>query len=464
MRGLAVLFALLVLASCGSSDAPGGDVGASAGLAWFSGTRLRAVLDVVAESRTFAAWQDLQLGVRCRYVLAADGKLRCLPDAPEVSAMYDDATCAHAVGVVPPAVATPKYLPAPDGPFVCGAGTDFFVAGAPYTPPAVYQRQYDGTCQAQPIQPDATYLALGARVDPATFAGETDEVDPRGARYTARRYRSDDGARQDVDLLDGSRGDARCAVRDDGADNQRCVPSDLAYIETQFSDATCKTPIAFYPGYAQRTCARTPTAILDSTIADIGKPLALFEAGALFTGVVYRDEGMCTRYDADPSLDASYYTVGAAVSILSLPVLPVTREGSGRIQLQVARTESGALAAVLGRYDTERDTVCDQGRASDGTMRCLPHTNIQVAAFADAQCTHALAEVGAVVGSYISAPAAMPGTIAIFQVSATTMIPTTSWRKSGTDCVVAVDPTPPTYRDTTTIAPADLVAFTTIVE
>ncbi len=486
----APILAAIAIVACSSSDdaaapladaGPSADAGAADGeldaeaapptsgsaLPWTSGTRLRARVTTVDTARTFAGWHDLMLGVDCSFAVASDGKIRCLPD-DAASSFYDDVNCTSAVGAIASGK-SPKYLSEPAAAFVCGKGTAFYLPGAVYTPASLFQ--FDGTsCQpAGGTSAGFTYVHLGAQVDPGTFVAATEALEPRGARLSARQYIGSDGSKEDIGMQDTARGSSRCSARDVRDGTYACLPDDLAYQEVFFSDAQCQALVGFHPGYAQQVCDRTPTAIQDSTPNSPGKNYSFFEVGAKVTGTIYENNGAsCSPYVAPASLGATYYATGAPIPLSAFAPFTLKNEGTGRVLLSVARTDSGALGAVIGFFDSAKNTTCSVQRAGDGQMRCVSRTLLQVNSFSDDQCSAGIFEVspGTAVtpGTLADAQSAVPEARSLMQVGAKIAAPTLLWSWNGTTCTPASVLAADDFYTTTTIPPTDFVLATTAPE
>ena len=63
-----------------------------------SGSRLKARLVGDAKARTFQGFFDEELGIRCEFARASDGRMYCLPTGAPPSLVYSDAECTVPVG------------------------------------------------------------------------------------------------------------------------------------------------------------------------------------------------------------------------------------------------------------------------------------------------------------------------------------------------------------------------------
>ncbi len=439
------------------------------GLAWTSGTRLRAIVDVADSAKLFVGWHDKALDVDCTYDLAVDSMTRCLPINGD--AVYDDAACTNAVAAVATsAVATVKYVPEPRGPFSCGKARDFYAIGAAYVPAAVYTKGADGTCNASSIDPNATYSHLGAKVLPSSFVAETDVMDPRGTTVSAIQWVGDDKSRQDGTLIDlGRKGDA-CGSRANKAGSYYCVPTRVAFLENFFSDAACGTGAAYYPTGQQLTCIRPPTAILDATLTVMD--LSFYEPGAKVTVPVHQGTPANCKLYSNPADVADYYSPGAALPLAKLPALTVKEQGAGRIQQHTLVTDKGTLATILDFYDSQKSTVCRQATTTDGVTRCVPVADKAVYSdinlFLDATCKQPIFQ------RYVTNPAPAAGgwahastdtlRIAAITIGAKLATPGALYALSGGVCNPSAVDGATEYYATTVVPPTDFVQITRTVE
>jgi hypothetical protein len=368
---------------------------AGTGHGWKSGTRLRAYVDTTGSAGAFTYWRDVQLGVDCFFAPATDANQRCIPFDTSVDTVYEDDKCTIPVAVVPTGV-TPKYLSAPsDAP--CAKLFEVYSPGTSYTPPALFQR-FDGkNCNSYGAVDTAnnTYLHVGAAVAPTTFVLGTQSTDPRGARVSAHVLTTADGASQDYGLIDTMRTNAGCEVYQTQAGPYVCLPEVRAATISDdgvsyFAEGTCTTKAAA-PGFNHYgDCyAGTPTAVIDSEVLSV--PLALHEIGAALDGGFesQQDGGACP-----PSMLAeTFYGVGASLAVASLPQITTASQGTGRMHVLDALTESNAFAGALNFDDTQVAGECHRFTAEDGRERCLPvlktYGGIR---FSDAACTNAILE------------------------------------------------------------------------
>jgi len=475
MSTKALLCTVLLAIGCGGSD-PGSSDGGLPDLGgggdgsatnhandpgWTSGTRLRAKLDVFDSARRFVRWRDTQLSVECDYAVASDGRWRCLPDASALAlTLFDDAQCRTAVGAWSTGGPAPQYVPVPPQPFQCNQGTRYFTLGAAYTPSTIYTRS-GSDCVAGSVDPALTYVRTAGEAPPATFVAATESIEPRGARLSIRQLDGEDGSRQEHEILDGGRGQARCLIANGEGPEVRCTPRDLAYVEGYFSDATCQTQAAFHPGFSQETCSHAPSAIL-------GSPSGFYEVGAVVSTQPYRGTpGSCTADTPAAELLATFYSLGAAIPTSAFAPVTVTIDGSGRGRLRTARAESGERVVALSFYDGQKNVDCITQVASDGQTRCLPIATSSTYLFVDDACSHGVLTQPA--GSAPPAPNSYAGASApvgelLLLVGAKVATPTAVWQRNGTTCEPASVPGGQDFYDAPSVPPSELALIQTIVE
>jgi hypothetical protein len=248
-----------------------------------------------------------------------------------------------------------------------------------------------------------------------------------------------------------------------------CIPLRLAYLENFFADTACSKPAAYYPGYAQQTCGVTPTAIQDSTTSGAFQQLILYEVGAKIPAAYMGSSTSCNKWAAPDSLFASFYVPGASIPLASLPPITVKNEGSGRVLAKVARTESGAFAAMLGFFDTTKNADCQPMTTSDGKLRCLPGSTYFINEYADDKCTQALyanypTNPAAAAGTLIPTNTGVAGQSAVYAVGAKIARPTMVYDWNGTTCQMNAPSTTDDYYATTLVPPTDFVEVVTAPE
>jgi len=396
---------------------------------WSSGGRLRARIETADGVKRFVTWHDTTLDADCTFSPAADGKTRCVPPTYGFHGYFSDASCKDTVVVFEAGTPVEGFLPRTNAPFVCGTGVSLFAVGATVTPPTIYQEVNGVPCSPVGAPPaGSTVVALGAPIDPAMLVAASEVLEPRGARLRARVLVADDGAREQLDLVDTQR-NARCVsdTENDVQSDYACTPSERAYDYAYYSDSGCTTEAAFYTGYTQSRCNRPPGIILRLQPA----PVVYYEVGALLTSPVYQRSPSCTQYLPPASLASTFYALGAVVPRSSFAPLTVAREGSGRIRMTTTRVATGELVELIGFYDTTRQITCRAFTANDGKLRCYPLTPYSVNEFSDSSCQLGLFSANPgdplpPAGTY------MESQDALFQLGAKIATPTQTYQVNGT--------------------------------
>ncbi len=145
-----------------------------------NGSRLKAKY-ILAEdgSKAYApgAWYDSQRQEYCGFSRAADGKLRCLPEAKAyVSTLYADASCSQPLVGIETACSPPKYAYAYDAACSSQGGTRVYSLGSVVNPAKVYYGT-PGSCYGAAPEPSFTYYTVGAEIAPSAFVGGSEQHD-----------------------------------------------------------------------------------------------------------------------------------------------------------------------------------------------------------------------------------------------------------------------------------------------
>lgn len=217
------------------------------------GTRLEAVRATVGgpSQAVFSHFHDRRLNLDCRFVVAADGRLRCLP-------LGLPAWWASTGGCVRRGVVTPKTCPAGRATWqmlpVQGCEAPRYRVTALIPDPSVTTIDDVGfsTCTPVPLEDGQVFNDSARTATPAwRFARGIARVVRTGGDVDVVVVRSVDGAVEPIGLYDGAR-DAPCApvsVPGDAMDEAWCAPGTDVALRTPFdwigySDATCTTESA----------------------------------------------------------------------------------------------------------------------------------------------------------------------------------------------------------------------------
>jgi hypothetical protein len=139
-----------------------------------SGSRLKGRWQVGADgSRQFIGWYDSERKEECQYMLASDGKMRCLPMAsahtiqPSASS-YQDAECTK-LGVMNPPC-NPRYFAINKTSELCGkTAVQIYNVGASFQVAGTMYQKAGGQCVKFPVTGAATISVLGDEVPASAF-------------------------------------------------------------------------------------------------------------------------------------------------------------------------------------------------------------------------------------------------------------------------------------------------------
>jgi hypothetical protein len=354
---------------------------------------------------------DREQKVRCRPLLATDGKLRCLPDAP-VSVTSS---------VMPAVVPSDSFTNAACTQVIFRANADQGRAllGRPLALPAARQgcevQRYEvrtlralaagaqrfrfNTTQTTCVRgPDAAAspvqleLVPDAVLSPETWAEVADADNAllvMGQRVRVQDVVTPEGALF-VDHLVDLRWSTPCALDTAG----KCWPPTLKGAFAYFGDAACvATRLALVPA------CETPVVVQQGT--------GLFGVGDVWTGAIFENgEGCRASTLTAPTADVAghFRVLGAALDADAVSVPPADLAGTGRFQLHGLRGDGGGFVALPSRvlapgqypfFDTVAGADCIPvwTKETPPKVRCLPPTVLlgyppSVSDFwADATCT-----------------------------------------------------------------------------
>lgn len=307
-----------------------GDGGDALGPRFQSGTRLaaRSIGAAGADERIFAYFHDTQLDTPCRFVLATDEVLRCLPSTEAGERAYLDDECFQAVDVYRCADPSYQLLGFPlERDDECDPFRTVFevreVAPAAEQPDALFQADpFVGSCGPWPGSLP-TVVDVGDLVDPETFVGATirERVTQQG--FGVREIVADDGAVLRQELFTET--DGTCAMRYLGGLGPRCVPARTALlgagpgVDWWFGDEACEVaPLA----YTSRNPCLDEAPRLALEFADFQGPRP-WRVGEPYTEeTAYEDQtGECTQQTVAETPWTLYTVLGPATE----QTLPATR-------------------------------------------------------------------------------------------------------------------------------------------
>ncbi len=168
----------------------------------------------------------------------------------------------------------------------------------------------------------------------------------------------------------------------------RCVPRADAGVSDRFSDDKCMTPLA----RRGNICDGVPYAVANVTTCGYAIDRTVYELGTSpITTTFYKDRGtgMCLAAAA-PSANEQYLALGRKLAPSELVGFTPHDEGlSTTFAAHVFVGDDGSRALLDGRQlvDLARKGLCEPQLASDGTPRCFPPADWQVAGFGDMGCS-----------------------------------------------------------------------------
>ncbi len=400
------LVVVLVLVGCGRigfDPTARGDGGDDAGLpaepaAHVSGTRLRAIEAVApGGAAQLLGWHDVDLDMECRFEVASDGVLRCLPVLGSLYGLRADATCTVPLGTgrVPaddPQCSQVRFL-RQDNATIFRAGTRF--SGPTYL-------AMPGQCNLFDPGSQALVYTIAEQVPLTTFVAATERIVPHG-RLSWIVWSAEDGAEQLApELVDNERAE-RCRWMELEPNEVRCVPT-FGLSSIGYSDPAC-TQVALSGG---TVAAGGPVLTSDPTACSDGRQL--FEVGAPVNSFYLRRNGLCSVFPAPA------FAAGAEIPLSRYEHATLMTEGASQIATARWATSSG-FRSPAGLFDTVQRDRCTPV-VETGTVRyiCGPRT-LEAGSFpvyTDAACTG------------ISLPDAMPACRRTWPASITTSGPVPS--------------------------------------
>jgi hypothetical protein len=397
--------------SGGSGTTPGSEGGASGqgnaegGPTEFlplyeNGTRLRAVSlgEPGSSDRKLLAWYDSELELRCRFKLAEDGELRCLPLVENgLQAGFADAACERPVsydGLVRPCSERPLFWLEALEAGVCTGYRVLELADAELS------EVYSEACAPEPLTLAAMARAYTFEtVAPELFALGEQQERLGHAGFGVLEIVAADGAREVTSITSAEFGE--CQVREVVAGGLRCVPH-RAYLESEwwFSGEGCTGEQLAY-GIKSEACAigSNPQMALVWQSGDLQGLPALHEIGAAVEGSVYQKSGnSCSEADAAEVI-WSLHPVLEAFDLERVLGVTIQPQGSARVQLAHYGTEAGTLLTLDYRgerqgqhifFDQELAAPCFALRLESGSYVCLPDQSrgpAEQVKYADSDCS-----------------------------------------------------------------------------
>ncbi len=410
MRSEAGLKAILVavavmLAACGStSSSDDTDAQLAERISHSSGARLRARVAESGGATIFLGWTDTKLGVPCRFALAEDGVMRCIPATSKPASDCGGELVMTEPIVIAPPVCDARYPTIGSSPVV-----DITMGAPRYA--VTWSVPPCGAAQVTVYRAGGKPKACGAapgyettsaeRVDPSELVSAKVELLDRGPRLAAQIAVAEDGAREVLGIFDRSR-NATCHAMTVSSGKAVCVTGDLAYVVpgTYFADQACAPGTEVGHGYSK--CA-APTALVLRT-SSCEEP-RLVELGPVVENALVNQRTTANSCGPEPSgtpgwgEKKTFYRAGAPLghdtfgAVTEAPVRPgrrmtthVWQSASGE---PIALASNGSISSI---HDTSLGGACTPVLLG-GTLRCAPAPAVirnQLTLYADAECTDAL--------------------------------------------------------------------------
>jgi hypothetical protein len=357
-----------------------------------SGARLRAqYLQADDGARTFAGWFDSARAELCRFGLADDGELRCLP----VRNGAVDRTCIDPAVTYPSSICAPRYAADATGRAVYELD-----------PTALPGTVTVGSCNlGGPGQ--VTYRAK--RVLPVEFvrARRARRSSDPGQRLLAFDLVADDGTVEPRGWYDANLAlDCAPAIAADG--RRRCLPlADPCLRGDAYSDAACTQPVSNVaagcnvPSGVVFVRGAHPLGSLPFACPDDATEVFRLEAEAP-AGAPFRFDqaGKCTAAEVVSGTRRSLTRVEPAMFAL----FPAPPAGASRLRDPQAGLQCPVGCALETTFqDTALGLPC-RFTASEAGLRCLPPTRV-TAYYADAACARPLVGAAALVAPRCLGPA-----------------------------------------------------------
>lgn len=399
---------------CGSDGAGGPDLGRGD----VDGDRLVGRnLSFPGGSPIQVGWYDQELAAPCDFRAAADGQLRCVPQARIGTLYYSSPDCAgSSVMQVEPLCGAGAAAFALILDFAaCPARARVFRLGEPDTSGRVYVLAGGGEC-IEVTQADGFSYHAVEEVAPGELVAA--EHTPVGAGRLQRYVDvAQDGAQRltselrDTELADD------CTFTRAADGSLRCVPGETS-LDTDFtatSDTTCAGEAALVS-----PCVQSGFAVRDDPDA-CDESTLVYELGeALPDGLaLYREiDGVCQEVENELQ-GAVMRWVGPEVDPSELVGAELELSGDGRVQERWARLADGTRV-FHDFWDSELETTCAGRMLQDGTIVCSPSTSLVVDSyeyFSDPECDQprsvvvggqACAAEGAIAYAYVRDPPECP--------------------------------------------------------
>jgi hypothetical protein len=316
------------------------------------------------------SWYDQELEAPCSFGVAADGQLRCIPQARQASLYYPGADCSGSgpliIQVLPPCEAGAEGFALVSEEATCPASTRAFRLGALHGG-RVYSRRPDGSCYEVWRDPATTYYEAEEVAATGMVAAERAPV---GAGRL-RRYVdfAEDGARQHTSEFRDIELGGTCTVTwaTDGV--ERCVPGDSPIYPTfpASSDASCSDDVTWVP-----PCWQSKFIGLEQELSGCGESHRAYELGEILpeeTPLYFESDGECFQLEDEFGQGTIRRFTEVDPSRMFGPEIEL--RGEGRVRDRWAVLDDGT-AVFRDWFDSSLETSCIPLTVDDGSSLCVP--------------------------------------------------------------------------------------------
>jgi hypothetical protein len=326
---------------------------------------------------------DTTLGFDCRWQVATDGTLRCLPDAYQGAIAYADAQCSKTVLVTTASRCNPAADAAAYGTLfnfnTCPASRSVWRRGSVITG-SLYVRDTAGAC----------VVAAAPRADQKPWAIDPVElVSLVAATATARgndpivpvMLEAEDGAKQFFGWRSqGTNADCNVGIAADG--KVHCLPIPIAVVGTYWTDAACTLPAA---RTQKSTCTGEGQYVANAANGVCPAATSIFRAGAKQQNAYQRDAANTCSAAALSTSDI--YPLGAELpptmmDAATIGMLP----GNQRLRPLTHTTDAGTVVREQF-WDAKMRTICSPTAGTNGRIYCLPKVTEPARGFLDQTCS-----------------------------------------------------------------------------
>lgn len=351
---------------------------------------------------TFFGFWDTKRDEACRFTVAWDGKVRCLPDNPPFiderrafsGNSYSDALCSnrttetHSVYCKAPRYALSADMAPAGAPLTC-LPKALYLRGAQLPLPVIYERMPSGTCV--PMTPAAAGSPMPMRFAPPDQIVAADEFVegievPASGAVVGASYQGSDGSLQPGCAIAGwplhdTRLDAQCRLDWVDGGKLACQPSGLSMGDA-FADSACTVPTL--PDREGPGCRSTGR--FSVRAPGCSSALMITRVGERVNKIWRRMAGTCVPAAIRPG--EIYFEQGKDTQPYEAQEMKLVAGPGSRLRPRTYQAVAGGTRAFSGFFDDERfQEICQIVATPDGNLRCLPSAGFVAEVYTDAGCT-----------------------------------------------------------------------------